>query len=43
MDEPTVADRVNSEPLTLARLKAVSVRGGAATVLAMAVDRKSVV
>lgn len=39
MDEPAAADRVNSEPLTLARLKAVSVRGGAATVLAMAVTQ----
>jgi PST family polysaccharide transporter len=40
MDEPAGADGVDRrEPLNLARLKAVSVRGGAATVLAMVVTQ----
>jgi PST family polysaccharide transporter len=39
-EERAAADRVDGrEPLNLARLKAVSVRGGAATVLAMAVTQ----
>lgn len=40
MSEPAGADRVDGrEPLSLARLKSVSVRGGAATVLAMVVTQ----